>query len=71
MLGRGYPGYYPLADERALARLIARAADEPAYYRRLERALRARAPLFAPSAERAAVLKVLREAMHSGKPGRR
>lgn len=65
MLGRGYPGYYPLADERALAKLIARAADEPAYYRRLERALRARRPLFAPSAERAAVLRVLREALHS------
>jgi glycosyltransferase involved in cell wall biosynthesis len=64
MLGKRYPGYYPLADERALAKLIARAADEPAYYRRLERALRARASLFAPSAERAAVLRVVREALH-------
>ncbi len=65
MLGKGYPGYYPLADEGALAQLIARAADEPAYYRRLERALRARRPLFAPSAERTAVLRVLGEALHS------
>jgi putative glycosyltransferase (TIGR04348 family) len=69
MLGKRYPGYYPLADERALAKLIARAADEPAYYRRLERSLRARASLFAPSAERAALVKVLREAIHGGKPG--
>ncbi len=64
MLGKGYPGYYPLGDERALAQLIARAADDAAYYRRLERALRARRPRFAPSAERAAVLGVVREALH-------
>ena len=50
MLGRGYPGTFPFGDERALARLIARAAGEPAYYARLKRALRARRPLFAPSA---------------------
>jgi putative glycosyltransferase (TIGR04348 family) len=65
MLGKRYPGYYPLGDERTLASLIARAADDAAYYRRLERALRARRPRFAPSAERAAVLSVLREALHS------
>jgi putative glycosyltransferase (TIGR04348 family) len=64
MLGRGYPGYYALGDERELARLIARAADEPAYYRRLEAGLRARRRLFAPAAERAAVLRVLREVLH-------
>ncbi len=65
MLGKRYPGYYPLGDDGALASLIARAADDAAYYRRLERALRARRPLFAPAAERAAVLSVLREALHS------
>lgn len=68
MLGKRYPGYYPVGDERALAKLIARAADDGAYYRRLERALRARRSLFAPSAERAALLSVLREAMHSARP---
>ncbi|MGH8698804.1 MAG: glycosyltransferase, partial [Burkholderiales bacterium] len=65
MLGKRYPGYYPLGDERTLASLIVRAADDAAYYRRLERALRARRPRFAPPAERAAVLGVLREALHS------
>ncbi len=64
MLGNRYPGYFPVGDERALAALIARAADEPAYYRRLERALRARRPLFAPAAERAALVRVVREAIH-------
>ncbi|HUJ87641.1 MAG TPA: selenoneine biosynthesis selenosugar synthase SenB [Burkholderiales bacterium] len=61
MLGRGYPGYFPFGDERALARLIERAAREPAYYARLTRALRARRPLFAPAAERAALRALLRE----------
>src|SRR5262245_41232368 len=53
MLGRGYPGYFRLGDERGLARLIRRAALEPAYYARLKRMTAARRPLFQPSAERA------------------
>jgi len=64
MLGPRYPGYYRFGDERELAKLIARAAEDPAYYRRLERALGARRHLFTPAAERAAVLRVLREALH-------
>jgi putative glycosyltransferase (TIGR04348 family) len=60
MLGRSYPGYYPLRDEAALARLIARAADEAGFYRRLKAALRARRRLFAPAAERSALLEVVR-----------
>lgn len=61
MLGRGYPGYFPFGDERALARLIARASREPAYYARLKRALRARRALFAPAAERRALAALLGE----------
>jgi putative glycosyltransferase (TIGR04348 family) len=53
MLGRGYPGYYRLGDERALARLIRRAATDPAYYARLKRLTASRRPLFRPSAEKA------------------
>jgi putative glycosyltransferase (TIGR04348 family) len=52
MLGRTYPGYYRLADERALARHIRRAARDPAYYSRLKRLIEARRPLFRPSAEK-------------------
>ena len=61
MLGRAYPGYFPFGDERALARTIERAAREPAYYARLERALRARRSLFAPAAERRALAALLDE----------
>jgi putative glycosyltransferase (TIGR04348 family) len=60
MLGRRYPGYFPLGDERALARLLERACQDRAYYRGLQRALAARRARFAPSAERAALSKALR-----------
>jgi putative glycosyltransferase (TIGR04348 family) len=59
MLGRGYPGYFPLGDERALARLLQRAQDDDAFYRRLCRALHARRARFDPAAERAALLGAL------------
>ena len=62
MLGRDYPGYYPLADERALARLIDRARSDPAFYRRLKAGVAARRRLFAPAAERQRLLAVVREA---------
>ena len=64
MLGRGYPGYFPLGDEGALARLMARAGREPEFYRRLRRALAARRALFAPAAEGAALATALRDLMH-------
>lgn len=53
MLGRGYPGYYAVGDERALARTIRRAVCDPGYYARLKRLIARRRPLFLPSAERA------------------
>jgi glycosyltransferase involved in cell wall biosynthesis len=36
LLGGGYPGYYPVEDDVALARLITRAASERGFYRRLK-----------------------------------
>ena len=62
MLGPRYPGYYPLGNDAALARLITKAKDDPAFLRRLRSALAARRPLFAPAHERAALLKALRGA---------
>jgi putative glycosyltransferase (TIGR04348 family) len=63
MLGARYPGYYPLHDDQALARLIARAADDERFYGRLKRSLQDRRKLFAPSAERSALARVLREVL--------
>jgi putative glycosyltransferase (TIGR04348 family) len=64
MLGARYPGYYPLADDEALAQLLSKAAGEPAFYRSLKSELRARRKLFAPAAERAALAKVVSEVLH-------
>ena len=61
MLGPDYPGYYPVADHGALAKLLAQAKHDAAFYRRLKNALRARRALFAPAAERRALLGVVRE----------
>lgn len=61
MLGAGYPGLFPLFDERRLAKLIARAAGDAEFYRRLKRAVAARRALFAPAAERRALRSLVRE----------
>jgi putative glycosyltransferase (TIGR04348 family) len=60
MLGRGYPGYYAVGDEAGLAKLMRRAAGDGNFYRSLKRAMRGRRPLFAPAAERSALLQVVR-----------
>ena len=61
MLGRGYPGYFPLFDERKLARLMQRAATDPSFHRKLKRALAKRRSLFSPAAERRALRDALRD----------
>ena len=61
MLGRDYAGYYPLADERALARLLLRAETDNTYYRKLTAQCRARKPLVTHASERNALQRVLAE----------
>jgi len=60
MLGRDYPGYFPLFDDSALARLIERCRTNASFYRRLRGAIRRRRALFAPDSERAALKRLLR-----------
>jgi putative glycosyltransferase (TIGR04348 family) len=64
MLGRGYPGYFPLGDEQALARLIDRARADRRFYRRLRRATAQRRHLFTPAAEKRALRAVLAGLRH-------
>ena len=59
MLGDNYSGYFPLGDSIKLAHLIDRAATDTKFYRSLQAQCAARAPLFAPERERAALLKIL------------
>lgn len=70
MLGRGYPGYFPQGDERALARLIERCRTDAGFYGRLRRALLARRSLFAPGAERAALGRALKGLAPVRRPAR-
>ncbi|MBI3196622.1 MAG: TIGR04348 family glycosyltransferase [Rhodospirillales bacterium] len=54
LLGADYPGYFPVGDTEALARLLQRLEDEPRFAARLRQALARRAPLFRPARETAA-----------------
>lgn len=56
MLGDDYEGYFAPGDAPALARLIDRSIGDSAFYRRLCEQCAARAALFAPAAEQAALL---------------
>jgi hypothetical protein len=50
-LGRDYAGYYPLGDERALARLLWQAESNRTFYRELKRQCAARRRLLSPRRE--------------------
>lgn len=67
MLGKAYPGYYPLGDEQALARLIERARTDQTFYRTLQRHMAARRKLFAPASESAGLRSVVRRAVETAK----
>jgi putative glycosyltransferase (TIGR04348 family) len=51
LLGADYPGYFPVGDTPALARLLRRLEREPRFVAQLGKALARRAPLFRPARE--------------------
>jgi len=61
LLGPDHPGYFPRGNERALARLIRRAVTDAAYLRALQRAGAKRRARVTPSAEQAALARLVRE----------
>ncbi len=61
MLGKDYVGYYALENERALARLLARAENDRDFYQKLAGQCRARKPRVSYAAERNALRRVLDE----------
>ncbi len=61
LLGADYPGYFPVADTAALARLLARAESDPRFYAELKARCNRLAPLFRPAREQAAWKRLLRE----------
>ncbi len=68
MLGDDYAGYFPPGDAAALARLIDRAIADPAWLEELRAQCAARAPLFAPAAEQAALLQLVDNLLHRSPP---
>jgi putative glycosyltransferase (TIGR04348 family) len=63
LLGRDYPGYFPVGDTEALARLLHRIETDTAFLRRLRRAIAWRAHLFRPALEKATWKKLIDEIM--------
>ena len=59
LLGAGYPGYFPVGDTKALARLLQRLEGDPRFVARLCQAVARRAPLFRPARETAAWRRLL------------
>lgn len=65
MLGDDYPGYFDVGDARALACVVERAWHDRAFLVALQAAGAARAPLFTPATERAALLASVARALHT------
>ncbi|HQR19376.1 MAG TPA: selenoneine biosynthesis selenosugar synthase SenB [Burkholderiaceae bacterium] len=65
MVGRDYPGVFPVGAVRAATQLLERASTDRAFLRRLASACRARAWLFDPKVERAAVRDLVRGLIHN------
>jgi len=61
LLGRDYPGYFPVGDTRALTRLLRRIETDPRFLLRLSRAIARRAHLFRPAREKAAWKRLISE----------
>lgn len=61
LLGADYPGYFPVGDTAALARLLVRAEGDPAFHARLVHACRRRAGITSPTREKRSWAKLLRE----------
>jgi putative glycosyltransferase (TIGR04348 family) len=59
LLGDDYPGYYPVADETALAAQLARAQSEPAWLAVLEAGVKAKRHEVDPAAERDALARLI------------
>ena len=61
MLGSDYAGYYPVENEKALARLLWRAESDATFYRRLKRQCAARRWLISPRLEGRSLEQLLAE----------
>jgi putative glycosyltransferase (TIGR04348 family) len=70
LLGRDYPGYFPVGDTAALAQLLLRIETSPEFLARLRRAVSRRAHLFRPEREKAAWKRIIREMIPKARASR-
>ncbi len=61
MLGEDYPGYFPVGDERHLARLLSMAEDDPGFYANLLKYGRLRRSLMRPEHEASRLRQIVAE----------
>jgi len=61
LLGSRYPGFFPVESTQALASLLRRAENDPAFYDELKRCITELGPPVKPSLERASWRKLLKE----------
>ena len=66
MLGENYPGYYPVGDEEALARLLYRAETDGAFYEKLGAECEARRHLVLPGREKEVLGNLVEEVVEAG-----
>lgn len=62
LLGAGYAGYFPLENQKALARLVVRAASDESFYRGLKAGVRALRASVSPRREAKALLAAIPDA---------
>ena len=67
LLGRDYPGLYPVGDADAALALLLRAEREPAFLRRLASACRRRAPLFTPAREARSLVQLVHNSLNASR----
>jgi hypothetical protein len=64
MLGGDYAGYFPVGDAAALASMLRRCKNEPAFLDQLKSQCALRAPLFSPASEQANLNTLVAQALN-------
>jgi glycosyltransferase involved in cell wall biosynthesis len=59
LLGKNYPGYYPVGDESALANLLYRSEKMPAFYASLQKHIDLRKELIKPAREKQSIQELV------------
>jgi glycosyltransferase involved in cell wall biosynthesis len=67
LLGKDYLGYFPVGNEKALARLLYRAATDQLFYKKLQEQVRKLQKLVQPGHERSSIQKLVTRLLKSSK----